>query len=91
MKKELYVPYLITDSFFFKKKQPDDENLDWCPYEDLPELSKQKLIGVRLLVNYLTACKEEAEPEEYIVHRIFSILWDLLERSSDAAMADGTW
>jgi sister-chromatid-cohesion protein PDS5 len=57
----------------------------------LPELSQQKLISIRLLVNYLIACKEKAEPEEYISNKIFSILWELMDRSCDGAISDDTW
>ncbi|KAI8080901.1 armadillo-type protein [Thamnidium elegans] len=82
------IQFIEADLLQARTREFDNENNDWCPYEDLPELSQQKLIGVRLLVNYLTACKEKAEPEDYIVHRIFSILWDLLDRSCDGAKSD---
>jgi sister-chromatid-cohesion protein PDS5 len=68
-----------------------ESNEEWEPYHNLPEQSQEKLTGIRLLVNYLTACKETAGPEEYVINKIFSILWDMLEKSCDAAYTDKTW
>jgi hypothetical protein len=48
------------------------------------------LAGVRLLVNYLIASKEKTEPEEYIINKIFEILWNLSNRTCDEAIADRT-
>lgn len=45
-------------------------------------------MGVRLLVNYLEACKDEMEAEEHVVTKTFSILWELLERTCDNAFSD---
>lgn len=85
------IQFIESELLQARTREFDEENSDWCAYEDLPELSQQKLIGIRLLVNYLTACKEQAEPEDYIVHKIFSILWELLDGSCEEAKATGVW
>ncbi|KAG1456183.1 hypothetical protein G6F55_006644 [Rhizopus delemar] len=67
-----------------------DSNPEWVAYEALPELSKQKIIGVRLLVNYLAACKDKVSLEEHITTRAFAILYNLLESDCDNAFANKT-
>ncbi|KAI9485716.1 MAG: armadillo-type protein [Benjaminiella poitrasii] len=71
-----------------KTRQFFEGNPEWCTYDELPELSQQKLVGVSLLVNYLTACRDTIEPEEYIVSNIFTILWSLLDTTCESAIAD---
>ncbi|KAI8348451.1 armadillo-type protein [Choanephora cucurbitarum] len=73
-----------------KTKEFSSDNPEWEAYDDLPELSKQKLVGVRLLVNYLTACKEDVGPEEYIIQKIFGLLENLLDLSCDQAFSTKT-
>ncbi|KAG1562450.1 hypothetical protein G6F49_000907 [Rhizopus delemar] len=96
----LYEPKLLTPVIdlvlnFIEKtllttptKTFTDSNPEWVVYESLPALSKQKVVGVRLLVNYLEACKDEMEAEEHVVTKTFSILWELLERTCDNAFSD---
>ncbi|CEP19463.1 hypothetical protein [Parasitella parasitica] len=73
-----------------KTKEFNKKNDEWEPYDDLPELSKQKLTGVRLLVNYLIASKDSSELENFAINKIFTILWDLMDVTCESALADET-
>ncbi|KAI8352060.1 hypothetical protein BD560DRAFT_477874 [Blakeslea trispora] len=73
-----------------KTKEFSSDNPEWEIYDDLPELSKQKLVGVRLLVNYLEAAKEDTGPEDYLVQKIFVLLDSLLDVSCDQAFSAKT-
>ncbi|KAI9267841.1 armadillo-type protein [Sporodiniella umbellata] len=97
-----YAPSLITSVIdlvadFIEKnlltartKTFSSSNPEWVVYDSLPDLSKQKMVGVQLLVNYLEACKNTSSPDEHTVAKVFSILWDLLERTCDDASEDDT-
>ncbi|KAI7902740.1 armadillo-type protein [Cokeromyces recurvatus] len=84
------IRFIEKDLLNAKTKEFFSGNPEWCSYDELPKLSQQKLVGISLLVNYLTACKDDVEPEEHIVDRIFSILWSLLDKTCDSAIADKT-
>ncbi|KAI8087857.1 armadillo-type protein [Gilbertella persicaria] len=73
-----------------KTKEFSSDNPEWEVYENLPDLSKQKLMGIRLLVNYLTASKDDVGPEDYVIQKIFGILEALLDLSCDGALTDKT-
>ncbi|CEG69090.1 hypothetical protein RMATCC62417_05229 [Rhizopus microsporus] len=87
---DLIVKFVEENLLKTPTKSYTESNPEWVAYDKLPELSKQKITGVRLLVNYLTACRNEMEPEEHIITKTFSILWDLLERTCDGALTDNT-
>ncbi|KAL9541955.1 hypothetical protein MBANPS3_008853 [Mucor bainieri] len=84
------VEFVENDLLDAKTREFNDPNDEWSPYDELPELSQQKLTAVRLLVNYLIACKDLTEPEEFAVGRIFAILWKLMDISCESAVADKT-
>ncbi|KAI8988168.1 armadillo-type protein [Mycotypha africana] len=65
-----------------------EENPEWRSFDELPKLSQQKLLGIRILVNYLTACKDDVHLQDIVVQQIFSVLWDLTDRTCEAAVAD---
>ncbi|KAG1459875.1 hypothetical protein G6F56_006067 [Rhizopus delemar] len=87
---DLVADFVEKNLLTARTKTFSDSNPEWVVYDALPNLSKEKIIGVRLLVNYLEACKTEQVPDEHTVTKVFSILWDLLERTCDNAFADNT-
>ncbi|EPB84270.1 hypothetical protein HMPREF1544_08990 [Mucor circinelloides 1006PhL] len=84
------IQFVENDLLNAKTKEIPDPNEEWTSYDELPELSQQKLTGVRLLVNYLIACKELSEPENFAVGTIFAILWRLVDVTCESAIADKT-
>ncbi|KAG0164485.1 hypothetical protein DFQ30_009873 [Apophysomyces sp. BC1015] len=68
----------------------DDMDSEWVEYDELSELSKRKIAGVQLLVNYTVGLAASDEPEDTIAQRTFTILWELLDVTCDDAFASRT-
>ncbi|CAO3633172.1 unnamed protein product [Mucor fragilis] len=86
----LLIQFVENDLLKAETREINDPNDEWSSYEELPELSQQKLTAVRLLVNYLIACKDLTEPEEFAVGKIFALLWKLMDITSESAITDST-
>lgn len=84
------IRFVETNLLRSKTKQSNEANDEWAPYDELPERSQQKLTGIRLLVNYLVACHESEEPEEFAINTIFNILWRLMDVTCESAITDRT-
>ncbi|KAI8646023.1 armadillo-type protein [Parasitella parasitica] len=84
------IRFVQDDLLSAKTKEFNKKNDEWEPYNDLPQLSKQKLAGVRLLVNYLIASKDSNQLEDFAISKIFSILWELMDVTCESALADKT-
>lgn len=69
---------------------PDEENRIWIPYEELPNSSKEKVTGMHLLVNFLASTPDH-DKEDFVVDRIFALLWDWLDTTADMATSAGLW
>ncbi|KAI8379771.1 armadillo-type protein [Radiomyces spectabilis] len=97
----LYSPQLLSDQMddvlefmqndVFTQNMIADEsnNPEWMSYDELAETSKQKLTGLRLLVNYLIgAAATEGEQHERLTASIFNLSWDFMNCSSDTAISN---
>ncbi|KAI9491520.1 armadillo-type protein [Zychaea mexicana] len=63
----------------------DDVVREWIAYEDLKELSKAKLAGLQLLVNYLLSSVQFGT-DDMLVERVFNLLWNLLDTTCEMAI-----
>ncbi|KAI8082933.1 armadillo-type protein [Halteromyces radiatus] len=71
--------------------QNPDNNYEWEEYDDLKDISKQKLAGVPILSNYLIGMgnlKEQVDDD--IVTNLFTILWNFIETTCDVAVTNRT-
>ncbi|KAI8992505.1 armadillo-type protein [Pilobolus umbonatus] len=82
------IKYIENNILSKQTKEFLDSNPEWCAYDELPLLSKEKIVGVKLLVNYLTGCKDLHEPDSSLVEHIFEILWQLMDVTCESAIGD---
>ncbi|CAO3586690.1 unnamed protein product [Absidia cylindrospora] len=68
-----------------------DNNPEWDEYDDLREISKQKLAAVPILTNYLIGMADTKQTvDDDIALTIVSMLWELVDTTCDIAVADKT-
>ncbi|KAI8336363.1 armadillo-type protein [Chlamydoabsidia padenii] len=66
-------------------------NCEWKDFADLEDITKQKLVALPILSNYLLGMSNinQVVVPEYVAH-VFSILWNLVESKCDTAVENGT-
>ncbi|KAI8878089.1 hypothetical protein K501DRAFT_229043, partial [Backusella circina FSU 941] len=67
----------------------EEKNPFWSPFDLLPLVSQEKVLGARLLISYLNGCEKLPGNSQQYSEIIFPILWSLLDRSCSSAIADG--
>ncbi|KAI9305906.1 hypothetical protein BJ944DRAFT_160861 [Cunninghamella echinulata] len=67
----------------------DDENSEWDDYENLTNITKQKLAAVPILSNYLRGMAKIKETvEKELVDRIVTLLWKLIDITCEEAISN---